>query len=126
MRKQVFTIQGTLLGFEQLIQLAKGPGGAQRYSKAKAAAELNIGYELLAQKIQPLESPALLMFEWVEPDMRRDKDNIAGGGVKQIIDAMRKSKILKNDGWRYVTGFGHEFAVNAKQPHIRVTIIEMA
>lgn len=37
-------------------------------------------------------------FDWYEPDKRRDPDNVASAGRKIILDAMRATGMLPNDG----------------------------
>lgn len=44
-------------------------------------------------------------FTWFETTRKRDPDNIAAGGRKIILDAMRAIGMLSNDGWSsYVEG----------------------
>ena len=63
-----------------------------------------------------------LRFNWIEPNKRRDKDNIASA-KKFIIDALVKSGILENDGWKNVIGFSDRFSVDKNNPRIEVEIL---
>lgn len=69
--------------------------------------------------------PVFMRYVWIEPNMKRDKDNISGFGRKIIQDALVKAGYLKNDGWRNVVGFSDEFRVDKKEPRIEVEIEEV-
>jgi Holliday junction resolvase RusA-like endonuclease len=45
---------------------------------------------------------------WVEPNKRRDPDNISGG-IKFVLDGMQKAGVIKNDGWKQVRSITHYF-----------------
>lgn len=47
------------------------------------------------------DTPCIISFTWYESKANRDVDNIQSG-QKFIIDALRKYKIIKNDGQKYV------------------------
>ena len=61
---------------------------------------------------------------WVEPNRRRDLDNISSFGRKVIQDALVDTGVLKDDGWKYVVGFSDKFDVDKKNPRIEVLIRE--
>ncbi len=66
-----------------------------------------------------------MVYHWIEPNRRRDKDNISSFGRKVIQDALVKSKILPKDGWNNITGFEDRFDVDRKNPRIVVEIYEV-
>lgn len=66
--------------------------------------------------------PVYLRFMWVEPNRRRDKDNIASA-KKFCIDALVKAGVLENDGWKHIIGFSDRFAVNKENPHVEIEIL---
>lgn len=41
---------------------------------------------------------------FVEPNRKRDPDNISAGAVKMLLDGLRKAGALENDGWKQVEG----------------------
>ena len=47
------------------------------------------------------DTPCIIRFTWYESKANRDADNIQAGKTS-IIDALRTSKIIKNDGQKYV------------------------
>ena len=68
---------------------------------------------------------AIMEYLWVEPNMRRDKDNISSFGRKVIQDALVNAAVLKGDGWKHVVGFSDRFEVDKENPRIEVRIKEV-
>lgn len=68
-----------------------------------------------------ITEPVVLHFKWVEPNRKRDLDNIAFA-KKFIQDALVKTGVLHNDGWKQIAGFTDEFDVDPKHPHIELII----
>lgn len=64
--------------------------------------------------------PVHVTFVWLEPNRRRDKDNVAFA-KKFILDAMQKKGVLPNDNNRWITGFTDEF-VYGKGEGVIVTL----
>lgn len=52
--------------------------------------------------------PSHVTFVWLEPNRRRDKDNVAFA-KKFILDALQKKGVLPNDNNKWITGFTDEF-----------------
>jgi len=75
--------------------------------------------QLAGVKIKP---PVRMHYLWVEPNMKRDLDNIVFAR-KYIQDALVKLGALANDGWAYISGFSDEFTVDSKNPRIEIEII---
>lgn len=71
------------------------------------------------------EASVRMDYLWIEPNMRRDKDNVSSYGRKVIQDALVEGGYLPNDGWRNVDSFSDSFAVDAENPRIEVTITEI-
>lgn len=71
------------------------------------------------------ERPVWMHYTWIEPNRKRDKDNIAAGGRKIIQDALVEAGYLKNDGWNDIAGFSDEFRIDRKDPRIEVDIEEV-
>jgi Holliday junction resolvase RusA-like endonuclease len=103
-RIQALRIPYMLPGMNELLKLAKearyNPGA--RYTRAKARSQSGI-VALAKLMLDPYgpEDQVRVSFEWLEPDRRRDPDNIAAG-KKIILDALVKAGILSNDGWRNI------------------------
>lgn len=71
------------------------------------------------------EASVRMDYLWIEPNTRRDKDNVSSYGRKIIQDALVEGGYLPNDGWRNVDSFSDSFAVDAENPRIEVTITEV-
>lgn len=62
-------------------------------------------------------------FTWIEPDKKRDLDNICFA-KKFILDAMVNGGVIPDDNSRYVTGFMDNFGYDKKNPRVIVEVIE--
>lgn len=62
-------------------------------------------------------------FTWIEPDKRRDLDNICFA-KKFILDAMVKGGVIPDDSRKYVTGFRDNFGYSKGEPKVIVEVIE--
>lgn len=118
-----FTIPGRLPGLNEYIN-------AERRNKYKAAqmkrdAEQRI---IMAAKTQlrgvRFNVPVIMHYTWVEPNRRRDKDNITFA-KKFVQDALVKAKVLKNDGWGEIENFPDSFCVDQKNPRVEVWFEEV-
>lgn len=69
--------------------------------------------------------PVRMEYAWYEPNRRRDKDNVSSFGRKCIQDALVRSGILENDGWKEIDSFSDSFFVDKKNPRIEVEIEEI-
>lgn len=95
-----FTIHSRLPSLNEII----GDNRANRYkgAKLKKDTETMIIAEIKKQKVQPVtEYPVEVFIRWVEPNRKRDVDNIQSS-KKFILDAMVKAGVLVNDSQRYV------------------------
>lgn len=61
---------------------------------------------------------------WIEPNKRRDIDNIAAG-VKFIMDSLVRCGVIQNDSQKFVKGLQHTFDCDPKNPRIIVEIEEV-
>ena len=59
-----------------------------------------------------------------EKKRNRDKDNIAFA-KKFILDGLKESGRIPNDGWAWIDGWSEAFVVDAKDPGITVIINEV-
>lgn len=115
------TIKGRLPGLNEFIN-------AERRSKYEAAkmkreAEELVIWSAKASHLRKIKTPVFMEYTWIEPNKRRDKDNISGYGRKVIQDALVKAGYLPGDGWAYISGFSDEFKVDKGNPRIEVLIM---
>lgn len=120
----LLTIPGTLNNLNDYI-------AAERTNRHKGAKmKVDNGNIVAVAIIQCLrgvriDKPVFMEYLWVEPNKRRDKDNISSFGRKVIQDALVYTRVLRNDGWKYIDGFSDRFEVDKNNPHIEVKIIEV-
>lgn len=62
-------------------------------------------------------------FDWIRPDMRSDKDNVAFA-KKFVLDALQEAGIITNDKWKLCTPYDRKFAVNKSNPRTVVLITD--
>ena len=72
-----------------------------------------------------ITNPVVLNYRFYEPNQKRDLDNIAAFAMKVIQDSLVLAKVLKNDGWKQITGFNCEFFVSESNPRIELYILEV-
>lgn len=77
-------------------------GRHDKWSRMKTQIEERIGWACKFQGIQAVAA-ASFSFLWIEPDRRRDHDNVTAG-KKVVLDALVRYQVLPNDTRRYVTG----------------------
>jgi len=122
MTSKKIIIPGTLPGLNEYIGVCRG----NKYSAAKMKnqAEHTVIVCTKKSKIKKFNNPVFVKFLWIEPNRRRDKDNIAFA-KKFIFDGLVKAGILQGDGWRYVADFKDTFAVDKLKPRIEIEITEV-
>lgn len=72
-----------------------------------------------------ITKPVYIRYHWIEPNKKRDLDNISSFGRKVIQDALVKTKVLQNDGWANIVGFCDSFSVDKNNPRIEIEIEEV-
>lgn len=72
-----------------------------------------------------IRNPVHMRYHWYEKNSRRDLDNISSFGRKVIQDALVKSGVLQNDGWKDIVGFDDAFYIDKNNPRIEVEIVEI-
>jgi len=78
-------------------------------------------YAVKNSELKPIKGIHNYSFEWIEPNKRRDPDNIIGG-MKFIFDGLQMAGIISNDGWKDVGDIGNYFSINKGSPGIVVRI----
>jgi hypothetical protein len=58
----------------------------------------------------------------LEPNKRRDPDNIGAGAQKVIQDGLVEAGIMQNDGWKFVHNYRHFFAVDVANPGVYLVV----
>ena len=119
----LLVIPGRLPGLNEYIS-------AERTSRYKAAKMKTDNGEIVLLAIRQcmggvrIERPVFMEYTWIEPNKRRDLDNIVFAR-KFIQDALVDAAVLKNDGWKHVVGFSDSFEVDKENPRIEIKIREV-
>ena len=107
-RHQPLYIPGKLMGFNAYNNLSRAAGpGANR---VKQSMQQEIGYHILAAKLEPCTNKVDIDFIWYEASRRRDPDNIASA-KKFVLDALVQYGILQNDKHDHVGNFTDTFHI---------------
>ncbi|MBR6987172.1 MAG: RusA family crossover junction endodeoxyribonuclease [Clostridiales bacterium] len=77
-------------------------------AKMKKDSEELIGWFI--KKIAPFRNPVEVSFTWIEPNRRRDVDNISFA-KKFILDALVKNGVLQDDSQKYVRALSDSFQI---------------
>lgn len=120
----LLTIPGTLPNLNDYIAAER----TNRHKGAKVKADSgNVVAVAIRQCLRGvrIEKPVEVHYTWVEPNKRRDKDNVSSFGRKVIQDALVQCGVLRDDGWKYVVGFSDRFEVDKDDPRIEVLIKEV-
>ena len=122
---QRFSVKGRLMGRNEHDHLNRSHWSKGK--KAKADEQAKVVAAVIAAKLVPMEGPVEVGVTCIEGKPRngkmRDPDNIAGGGIKVILDALKECGIIADDNPRYVRNLFFRFAYNAKNPHVEVEVM---
>ena len=114
------TIKGTLPGLNEYTR--KNRAHWSKGAEDKRDTQDYILWQLPKVKIT---KPVHITFTWIEPNKKRDKDNIAFA-KKYILDAIVKAGILENDGRKQITGFEDKFEVDGENPRVEIELQEIS
>jgi len=125
-----FFVPGRIPGLNEIIQAARDevPGLSSRrrkvyrYTLLKDEWTQTVADIVKANRIPRLKS-IYIDFLWLEPNRRRNKDNIAAG-KKFVIDGLVRAGVIINDGWSQVSDFSDDFKVHDRRGVI-VTVEEV-
>ena len=124
MKKYKLTSPGLVPGLNEYINVERTYKGKYKAASMKRQVQHMIGYMIKIQlKNIRFTNPVWMHYIWVEPNRRRDKDNIAFA-KKFIQDALVEAGVIRNDGWSEIEGFSDDFVLDPKNPRVEVTIEE--
>lgn len=72
-----------------------------------------------------ITNPIIIHYNFYEPDKQRDKGNIFSFADKVFQDALQKCGVIKNDDWKEIDNFTHDFYVDKKNPRIEIFLEEI-
>ena len=117
MEKVRLIYEGTLPGLNEYTNSCRS--GYRQGARLKRQTEEDLIWIFKSQVKGQLNGLYNVDFVWFEKDKRRDHDNICSAR-KFIFDALVKSEILPDDGWKYVGNFTDTFLVDKERPRIEI------
>lgn len=118
-----FTINGTLLGLNELIAANRKYWATGNKLKRRNMDIVKTAIYASGLNGCKCREPVEIYFYWYEKNQKRDKDNIASA-KKYILDAMIETGLIKNDGWKNVEGFKDRFEIDKDKPRVEVLVFE--
>jgi hypothetical protein len=88
---------------------AHGTPKSRAYQRLKKSWAQTV--ELCSLKCPVKFNQCAVAFEIVEPDARRDPDNLVSGTQKLVLDGLVKAGVLAGDGWKHITGLSFSWRV---------------
>jgi Holliday junction resolvase RusA-like endonuclease len=118
-----FFIDQQLPDLNSYVNACRGNSYKANNMKKKAEQVVKLCAERTLQGVK-ITHPVFMRYTWIEPNKRKDLDNIAHG-KKYVQDALVKAGILQGDGWRHVIGFEDKFEIDKENPGVLVEIVEV-
>ena len=116
-----FEIPGRFPGMNEIVAEAKkGKGKYQPYAQMKEKYTNMVAW--VAARM-PKFNKIDVTITWVEPNMRRDPDNIMAA-QKFILDGFVRAGIIKDDSQKYINSITHRFEADKRNPRVKVTLEE--
>ena len=115
-----FEISGRLPGMNEIIDAAKSHYAL--YAQMKETYTTMVAW--LAKKL-PKYDKVNIIITWYEPDLRRDPDNVTGGGTKFVMDGLVMAGVIPNDTRKHVNSIKHIPELDRKNPRVEVEIVEV-
>lgn len=98
-------VRGRLPGLNELLAGSRNAkGGWNAYNEQKQRWYGQIRLLCQAKRVETV-GPGHFTFLFIEPDRRRDPDNVVAGGVKLLFDSLVGAGVMKGDSWAHVLGF---------------------
>lgn len=121
MTRASFWVDGPLPGMNEIVAAAKsGRGRGNGYARQKAAWTNAVAVAALAAKVEHIPSPVTVTCVWVEPNARRDPDNVEAA-VKFLNDGLVMAGVLTGDRRKDIAAIRHQ-VITGKTPGVQVTI----
>lgn len=113
------TIPGRMPGLNEYVRAER----ANRYAASKMKREQTerAGIAAVEQRMPHFPGRVEVAFTWVEPNRRRDMDNVAFA-KKFVLDGLVRAGVIRDDTPRYVAGLSDRFEYDAANPRIEVEV----
>lgn len=106
MKTLIFTIDGRLPGLNEITSSAR----YNRFAGANLKKKTTQLCQIYIKKSRPFPfvNPISVELDWIEPNLKRDPDNIMAG-CKFIFDALVEEGVIPNDTRKWVKEIKHNF-----------------
>ena len=119
--KQSFVIPGKLPSLNEYISAERAH--RQKEAHMKREWQDTVCMIIRAARLKKIKDPVTIRYLFIEPNRKRDKDNISGFAHKVIQDALVQTRVIVNDTWDNISGYVDEFKIDRVNPRIEVTLI---
>ena len=102
----------------------RGRGKGFAYRDLKESWERTVALAVMKSRWCLMLPRVSVHFEIVEPNTRRDPDNIAAGTAKLVLDGLVKAGVLAGDSWAHIAGLSFSWRVGPT-PGVRVVLTEV-
>lgn len=112
-------IPGRMPGLNDYVRAER----ANRYAASKMKREQTerAGIAAARQGMPRFGGRVSVAFTWVEPNRRRDMDNVAFA-KKFILDGLVRAGVIRDDTPRYVAALSDRFEYDGRNPRIEVEV----
>lgn len=117
--RYTFEIPGTLPTLNEYVNRER----TNRFSAASLKKKTQAYIKAFLLDAPKFEGCVEVHFEWIRPDMRCDKDNVAFA-KKFVLDALQEAGVIKKDSWKLCTPYDVRYACNKTNPRTIVTIMD--
>lgn len=77
--------------------------------------------EQLSRNFNTIITEAYISILWICKNKKEDPDNISFE-KKYILDGLQTAGVISGDGWKNVCGFEDDYAIDAEDPRVEVTL----
>lgn len=120
--RATLVIDGTMKGLNDWrAAIQRSPHAGNDMAKA---AKRRVAQAAREQLMPRFEGPVVVIFDWYEPNKRRDLDNVAGTGQKWALDGLVAAGVLPDDNADHVVGIEHWLHFDALCPGVIVTVTD--
>lgn len=114
-----FEIPGTLPTLNQYVNRER----TNRFSAASLKRKTQDYIRAFILDAPKFPGQVTVWFDWIRPDMRSDKDNVAFA-KKFVLDALQEAGVITKDSWKLCTPYDRKFVVNKSNPRTVVLITD--
>ena len=118
---QQLIIKGSLTDLNKYVNLERSNKFAANALKQRETE--NIAWLCKEQNLKTMRPPVFLVFHWIAPNKKKDKDNIAYA-KKFILDGLQMAQIIPRDSWDNIEGWSDKFSLSKDNSMIMVDIEE--